>query len=501
VRITPKVASWAILAAGVVFSLYLETLVRPDVFISGDAGVKLLLTKQLAAGDLHADLRLPAEPWVRDLWRDGLFPLSPPFAYDVDGRWYLGFPILPSLVAVPGYAALGYRGLYVLPLLALWATWLVVADLCRRLELGAAVTALVLAAVIFASPLTLYGAMFWEHTLAVALATGGLAILVTPGERSAASVVGAGVLLGLSAWLRSELLCLVVAAGMCFGGLPSRRRSLLLVAAMAAMLGALLALNFALYGRPFGVQALQVLHSGVKERLATAGNLLVELMRLLVVFFPLVVPTALLLCTTAVSPEMRRLALTVAAFVLVVPAIVPSEGGKQWGPRYLLVTVPAVAVLAGVQLRRLGDSRFRPVYAATVVAAVVWGAFVNCVDGPRGLTVDYRDRVAPALDFVSSDPTRLVAVGHQFIGQELAAAWDEKRFFLTPTGAALTRLATAAIAHGHDRFLFLADDPVPGAWRYAADGTMIELRMRTLGVRGAYVVHEATVRRVPTAVP
>jgi hypothetical protein len=189
------------------------------------------------------------------------------------------------------------------------------------------------------------------------------------------------------------------------------------------------------------------------------------------------------------------------AFLLLVPAIVPSEGGKQWGPRYLLITVPMIAVLAGAQLRRIDGAVGRVAAVTAVLAAIGWGTYVNGVDGARRLAVDYRDRVAPALDVVSSDPAQLVAVSDQFIGMELAAAWDEKRFFLTPSGAELVRLATAAVTHGHDRFLFLAVEPLPGAWRWAGDGGTIELRMTSLGQRGDYFVHQATIRRLSAPKP
>src|SRR5687767_7929006 len=110
------------LALGVGWSLYLQTLVRPGVFTTGDLGSKFLLTRQLAEAGLHLDLRLPGDPWVKEPWRQGLHPW--PFAVrQRHGREYLFYPVTFPIVSAPFYRVFGYRGLYVLPLVATWVTW------------------------------------------------------------------------------------------------------------------------------------------------------------------------------------------------------------------------------------------------------------------------------------------------------------------------------------------------------------------------------------------
>ncbi|MEO0539784.1 MAG: hypothetical protein AAFZ80_02845 [Cyanobacteria bacterium P01_A01_bin.105] len=162
-----------VLALGVLFSLWLQRYSQDGVLFSGDAGLKALLAQQLGTGNFSLDLQLPALPWVADLWQAGLYPFTPPYAYGIEDKYFITFPFTFPAVTAPFYALLGYRGLYVVPLVALWAIWGRFWQICHRQGLPAPVTALALAGLVLASPLLPYGGMYWEHTLAVALAFWG----------------------------------------------------------------------------------------------------------------------------------------------------------------------------------------------------------------------------------------------------------------------------------------------------------------------------------------
>jgi len=101
-------------AAGLIFLLALLCLIRPDVYFTGDSGVKKLLVEQFAAGALHIDVNLTDVPWVKALWARGLYPLGD-FAYLLDGKRHIIFPYVFPLFTAPFYALLGLPGLYVLP--------------------------------------------------------------------------------------------------------------------------------------------------------------------------------------------------------------------------------------------------------------------------------------------------------------------------------------------------------------------------------------------------
>ena len=69
-------------------------------------------------------------------------------------------------------------------MLGLWLLWLSTAALLRRLGASESASAISIAGLVFCSFVTPYGAMYWEHTLALGLSFAGFAVLV--GESSSA---------------------------------------------------------------------------------------------------------------------------------------------------------------------------------------------------------------------------------------------------------------------------------------------------------------------------
>jgi hypothetical protein len=522
-----RLAPALVLAAGLGLSAAFVASVPDEVFFSGDAGVKLLVTRQLAAGDLATELHLAAPAWIRSLWDRGLYPFQRPFVYRVDGRWIPQYPPWFMAVSAPLYAAMGWRGLYVLPLLALWATWLVLLGLCRGTGAGPAATALALAALVVASPLTAYGGMFWEHTLGVALAFGGLALFAGPGAEAAGPrrALAGGILLGLSAWFRSEHLCLagLAVAAAWIGPRPAVGPSgrWRFTAGVAATVTALFALNTVLYGGPLGVHARQVLEGfSLAGRVRDAATVLGELLVGLADHFPLAF-VAVIAGAIAVAPRLPLrppeaegegggegggpsglrffLALSVA-YVLLVPAILPGpqlhgEGGKQWGPRFLLVAVPMlcwVGVLAARALWPRAGRAGRLAMAAVLAAGIGWGVYVNVDGGLRFVGGDYRERIAPMLRLVRADRAEVVAVSTDSVAAELVSTMDRKAFVLTPAPEALGYVAATALANGQDRMLFLSNlgEEITGENTFAFRGREGSMRGAVRARFGLYTVNE-----------
>ncbi len=514
------------LLAGVAFSVGVVSTTREDVFYTGDGGVKFALTRQFARGEIHADLRLPAEPWVADLWEHGLYPFDPPFAYEIEGRRYVKDPVFFPLVSAPLYATLGWRGLYLLPLVSLWAVWIAFLLLALRLEVDPVTTALALGAVVFASPLTLYGAMYWEHTLAVALAFGGIAILATADDGAAWRWIAGGALVALSAWFRSEHYGLV--AVLAFLAVASRplglglRRAPPLLAGLLVPMAALAATNLALYGHPLGAHAFQITEPlAAAARVTNAASTAGRLLSLLVGYFPLAVPALALAIWTVAhreggdperqpTPLDRFLAWTSLLYLALLPAILPrpetgGEGGKQWGPRFLLVEVPMLCALAALSTPRLAALRTRAARAVAAVAfaaALAAGAYRNTWTGTRDLERDYAERMRPLLEYLRSDPARLIAASEQFAPQEMMALADDRRFFFVKTPEDLERLGAAAFGHGQERLLFLSDQTVNGAGPFSSGGQMFFLSVSPIARYGwRLVAHEVRVSRTPLTAP
>jgi hypothetical protein len=189
---------------------------------------------------------------------------------------------------------IGWHGLYVVPVVSLWITWSLFVGICRRLQVSETTVALALFALIFASPLTLYGALYWEHTIGVALAFGGLSfVIAAPPAREFRAALSAGTLLGVSVWFRSEMYALIAVVLVLVALAPWLRlgsiRRLPLVIGVALAVGVLLAFNQFTYGNLVGMHAIQVLESApATGRAENAGKLFVIITSLLIKYFPLI---------------------------------------------------------------------------------------------------------------------------------------------------------------------------------------------------------------------
>jgi hypothetical protein len=158
-----------IILLGILFTLFLQIFIQDGVVYSGDGGLKALLAQQFATGAFHFDLNLPAIDWVKELWENGLYPFTPPYVYQRSDQYFITFPFTFPLLTTPFYALFGYRGIYIVPIVSTWIIWFKFYSICQQLQLGRGITSIALIILIFASPLSLYSGMYWEHTLALAL--------------------------------------------------------------------------------------------------------------------------------------------------------------------------------------------------------------------------------------------------------------------------------------------------------------------------------------------
>ncbi len=445
-RLSALIFPGVILLGGILLTLWMQTFSTGGVVFSGDGGLKALLaqqiSQQLSTGSfpLEMSLRLPTEAgadWIDTLWQEGLYPFTPPFVYEVGLQRFITFPFTFPLITAPFHALFGDRGLYIIPMIALWATWARFWQIGLRAGLDAVALCIGLITLIFASPLSLYGGMYWEHTLAVALAFWGVTALLFPkapsDSRSAIAAVSgyralvSGVLIGLSVWFRPELLCLVVgvsvlAIASCL--FPRWRLSPLLtvakvcifMGAIACTIGMFFALNYGVYGHPLGIHAIQIVEeSTTAAQIAQAKAGYQQLLPALWQYFPAVIFIGLvILCgpefkkeylkTTSrfkgfktpnaeaigivrpaeAAPIVTRFLLALSLlFVLSVPLIVPpGGGGKQWGPRFYLIVMPLLSWVVAEQLR----AGFLQPWArrvALVGAAVMlaFGIHTNTING------------------------------------------------------------------------------------------------------------------------
>lgn len=461
-----------ILAAGILFMLYLQSGITDEVFFNGDGGLKLLMTKQYAAGDFSSDLRLPAPSWAHRAWSEGLYPFHPPFVYTIGDRHYQAFPIYLPLITSPFYKYMGLRGLYAIPIGALLILWFSFRASCRRLGIGSGITSIVLINLIFSTPLTLYTAMYWEHTIAVALAFAGLSMVLIPptGRVTKGRACAAGVLSGLSAWFRPEMLSLLAILSVIMYLSPHLRRTytrkaLFLASALSTVLISWV-VNLALSGHLLGFHSWQVLYGpGWPTRLSRYWELQSVLSSELLLFLPaLVFPVAYSVASfrggrKAWTPPMAELLSIGVLLVLALPLTVPNSGGGRWGPRYLLILAPVISLLAALALRKTLELRGRLVRylgSAVLILTMGFGFQKNAIEGTISVRQDYVRRVLPALNYIRGQDAEVVVVSRQWISQDLAAALPTKIFFRTTTSADLAKLAPMLHESGNQQFIYLS---------------------------------------------
>ena len=486
-----------VLILGIGLSLGLQVHSRDGVFFSSDAGLKALLAQQFSAGKWQVSLEIPQPTWVLTLWRQGLYPFAPPYAYEQQGNYFITFPFTFPAITAPFYALMGYHGLYVVPLVSLWIIWLRLWQVCRVWQIRSTITALSLGLVILASPLTLYGAMYWEHTLAVAFAFWGLSGLlfhVLPnGVNTRISINEAlvnGACVGLSVWLRPELLCLVFILGAIMVAsrmpqLPTRLNVViprgLTLSLVIAFTGAmtltvlgLLGINAVTYGHPLGMYAWHE-SSSIGQRIAQIWGNYSHMMVSLLRYFPagvlaLGLPWVMQGRTRAAS----ILLLTIGGlFAIAVPLITPSATDDvQWGPRLYLILVPitGLMVAAGLQhLWRFGQKRWRALTAFVLV--LVLGIHANLVNGGMNIYSDSQtnsislpsryEPVAPAIMALAHYNEPWVAMSQQQVAHQLWPSVQFKTFFRTETDEAMEQLAAALINQDESSFLYICYPNAP----------------------------------------
>lgn len=465
-----------IILCGIFFCLYLLSRIPDEIYFSGDGGLKALLAKQFSSGKLNFDLDLTVPSWVQNVWDNGLYPFQAPFSYKIANRYYITFPFTFPLITAPFYALLGFRGFYIVPLLSTWIIWLNFYRICQFFKVSVIATSVGLATLIFASPLTMYSAMYWEHTLAVSLAFGGLAIILTKSEQAFTlkNAVVSGILIGLSVWFRPEFLAIVATLVLLvlvsykfklgYLNIISENQRGFIISLIASIF-CFFIINQLIYNHPLGAHALQVVEDfSLKQRLLTAYKLFGRLWENFQEKFPIIYFTIVFIGLSVfyngmkLTAVMRKILLISVPFIFLIPIFLPSDGGKQWGARFLLILIPLVSLLAvfifdsTLSIRKFGIRYISSsVFVGLFLIAVNLNTFV-------GINYCYSNGMREAievLNFLRKDNNKIVAVAHQFISQSFESAFKDKIFFLTKKPDDVGKLSLALHEQGYQKFVYV----------------------------------------------
>jgi hypothetical protein len=404
-----------------------------------------------------------------------------PFLSLHGGRVVSPYPYLFPTLAAPLYAAIGYRGLFVLNALAFVGAVLLLHALAKRLfrdPILALDAALLFVLATFAWE---YSQAAWPHALALLFVIAALLLAVVAlqvsGRAGALAALGAGLVAGLAPGVRLDaVLALPCVLLVLLFARPARLRAAALAAAGAAPGLALLAWTNSLkfgapnplsYGNPFGALMLETYLRGAGVAavgVAVAWALTRERARLHVARHRRALAVALVAGSAALLalPEVRKVARWTWSLAVDLRTI-DADRLARWVPRTegggvvyleaqkhaLLQSLPWLAILLVLLLRR----RDRPsgeggalallalVPAATLAECGLWG-----YDG--GLCLNMRFML-PALPFLS-----ILGV---YAARELARHWGG-----VPHGG---RLWLGAVAGGV-AFLIL--------WRDAGTPALLE---------------------------
>lgn len=452
---------------------YLALLVsstQRDIFFSGDGGMKYVVVQQVQRGEGFKYLHLGQPQWVKDIWLDGFFPFKKPFVYPSPEGYLFSFPPFFQIAGSVFYQLFGYWGLYVLPMLSALLLWLVFVRALRRYGVSSELTAVALAVLVFATPLTLYGAIYWEHMPAVLLLSGGISILLNPAPRLIGSVL-AGLACGTALWLRPEAFVLDFLYGLGVLVLYWRKRSLaypVFIAAMGIPIVGFLVFNQVNYGSMMGVHSYQVL-----QEHSSHGKLLKGLFQLVMInwitflYFPFVVlllPALYKLWKRQWMPALPVMLLifVAAGFCLLAPFLMPNTGGRQWGARYFLPVLP-VLVAAGVLVFRESMEAGRLAWPLWIrgllVAGLGYAVVLNVIGGGIfELRNSNHIRIKPAYDFVQQQQEKVILVKSEYIPQEMAVLFDKHYFFLTPADSSLHRLLPLLKGQGVRECLYISEE-------------------------------------------
>ncbi|MQA28801.1 MAG: hypothetical protein GEU82_03035 [Luteitalea sp.] len=346
------------LAAVALAVLALGSGLRPDAFFVGDPGIKLIAARHALAHPSHPfDIDLPvigADP--APLLVDPFFIVHGLHSHAITSEL---FPLLTA----PFLAAAGLRGLYVLPalgfLLALAGCGWIGTALDRRRR-----AAPIAAAAALTTPLLFYGLEFWEHTLAVGVATIATALFIRntgvddpPAGRNTGGVMpgvfGSGCLFGVAVLLRPEAAWFAIAVVGASPLLPQRPSLVAIGAAGAgvavpvASLGVYSLVHFGTLATPHLNNAGAILQDGwLAGRMPIVAAWFLHYSD---VNFWRVAP-AIVLAAVPLLWGPRRGGTWFLATISVMSAALavltaPNDGGGQWGPRYLLFAYVPLAVL------------------------------------------------------------------------------------------------------------------------------------------------------------
>lgn len=476
--------------AGVAFLLFSLSSQQKNVFYSGDAGLKFMAIKQICASEDFRYITDTHAKWVNDIWAQGYFPVKQPFVIPSAKGYLFQYPPAFQFLSSFFYGKFGYKGLYIIPFISLLLLWYWFIRTALKLSFSTKETAVMFFLLAFCSPLSFYGVVYWEHTLAMLLEFSAIYfILCKPQQPWLGAVLG--IMSGLTAWLRPECMLINILLTGSLAVIDFRKITLahwLFAIGLLIGTGSFLIFNKVEYGYFFGVHGLQVLGKNTYfTKLNQASNIF-KINLMLIEYFPVV-----LLLIPAVFAwlvykyPLRKLTISLILVVLVYCLfslfMFPNDGGvggNQWGPRYFLTVIPIIIlILADIysQWKSMAIGiRYRRTIAILAILTIGSGFIVNTFVEAITHHNENLNRIHPALSFVQQNPENVIVVNAHFVTMELASTFREKDFFLAEDTAKFNQLLPLLKQQGVDHFIYINEAGLPNGFDQVLSAHQITLQ-------------------------
>ncbi|MEI9946133.1 MAG: hypothetical protein WDN26_18160 [Chitinophagaceae bacterium] len=462
-----KLSPYLILLAAVIFLIVLLSLVHPGIFFSGDGGLKYLILKQFNQSGEFRHIISTHPEWVEKTWQQGYYPFQPPFVYEIENEHMITFPVFFGFLSSFCYGQFGYYGIYIIPALSVLLTWVIFLGVLTELKIKIGTKALGLFLLAFCTPLTFYGAVFWEHSLATFLLFNAFIYFI----RERAKVLPAflsGLLAGMAIWFREETIALLglVIATIAWNNRKFRSRPdiFFIIGTIIPVLLCFL-FNNIVFGSIFGLHGQQIVgESNVVTQLLKGSKQFLRLNLYQLIYFPCIGVFYFILFSLWKKRKenfhkLFQIALVVLLFTLIVPFLLPSAGDKQWGPRFFLPVVPPVILVITIFADKnnwLELLQRNKGWTILFTLFLVYGVYMNVYRAGKELKHDYSQRVYPILKYIDVHPCPNIIVDHQYVAQELTEKFNSKNFFLLSSEAGLPALLLSLKSAGQQQCIFIS---------------------------------------------
>jgi hypothetical protein len=475
------------------YLVFLASSIHNGIFYAGDEGIKSMVVKQISAGYGFKYLHMGQPAWVQSIWQAGFIPLRAPFFYPSPSGYIIVFPPAFQIISSYFYSWLGYAGLYIIPLSCTLILWVWMVLLLKRCGIRTSRIAMALFVLVFCAPLTLYGAMFWEHLPAVLLLFAGLAFIAAPPARLGGAIA-LGLISGLAVWLRPEALMMdflyAIAVIILYfrdgaQGQPGKRPvNIAFLAGLSFVVLTFFVFNKFEYGSILGAHGQQILvdnnpetrmgiHNGFRN--LVANNVIsIRFFFFVLLLLPVVYR---LLKKSKDTGDLRPGLLSgiVLVFCLATPFMLPNDGVIQWGARYFLAIIPVtiVALFLVEKQWNILEGRKIPLWLTCfIVLGTAYSFYHNTEKGGyKTMRWRYDHRLNASFDLLQKNPGSVVVLSHQAMSYDFAYLFDKNYFFAAPGDDSLRRLLPLLKKYGVHQYIYMFDPRVPTLPKMLEDST------------------------------